>query len=170
MDDYKNTKYGRIVAAKYADILHSSQPEPSFRHPRMSVSNRAKIFSPFAALRGYEEEIAEEKWKQTRVTKKLLSEDEAAELSDRLIQVKKGMVVTIRYFKEDAEHPAIPPLGIYETITGKVEMIDAIFRQITISDDSTKVTVPFDELEEVSGEGIVDIDEFLGISDSDCLD
>lgn len=170
MDDYKNTKEGRIVAAKYADILHLSRPEPSSRHPRMSVSNRAKIFSPFAALRGYEEEIAEEKWKQTRVTKKLLSEDEAAELSDRLIQVKKGMVVTIRYFKEDAEHPAIPPLGIYETITGKVEMIDAIFRQITISDDSTKVTVPFDELEEVSGEGIVDIDEFLGISDSDCLD
>lgn len=133
----------------------------------MSVSNRAKIFSPFAALRGYEEEIAEEKWLQTRVTKKLLSEEEAAELSDCLLQVKKGMAISIRYFKEDTEHPAIPPLGIYETITGKVEMIDAIFRQITISDGSTKVTVPFDELEEVSGEGIVDIDEFLGISDSD---
>ncbi len=167
MDDYKNTKEGRIVAAKYADILHLSRPEPSIRHPRMSVSNRAKIFSPFAALRGYEEEIAEEKWLQTRVTKKLLSEEEAAELSDCLLQVKKGMAISIRYFKEDTEHPAIPPLGIYETITGKVEMIDAIFRQITISDGSTKVTVPFDELEEVSGEGIVDIDEFLGISDSD---
>lgn len=62
MDNYKDTKEGRIVAAKYADILHLSRPEPSIRHPRMSVSNRAKIFSPFAALRGYEEEIAEDEY------------------------------------------------------------------------------------------------------------
>ena len=41
-------------------------------------------------------------------------------------------MVTIRYFNEDTEHPAIPPLGIYETISGKVEMIDAIFRQIVM--------------------------------------
>lgn len=102
-----------------------------------------------------------------RVTKKFLSEDEAAELSDCLLQVKKGMVIYIRYFKEDTEHPAIPPLGTYEIVNGKVEMIDGVFRQITISDGSTKVTVPFDNLEEVSGEGIVNIDEFLGISDSD---
>ena len=85
MDDYKNSKEGRIVAAKYADILHKSRPGPSFKHPRMSLSNRAKIFSPFAALRGYEEEIADEKWKQTRVTKKILSDEEAEELSDRLL-------------------------------------------------------------------------------------
>lgn len=167
MSDYKDTKEGRIVAAKYTDILHLSRPEPSIRHPRMSESNRAKIFSPFAALRGYEEEIAEEKWMQTRVTKKMLSEEESAELSDCLLQVEKGMVISIRYFKEDTEHPAIPPLGTYETVNGKVEMIDGVFRQITISDGSTKVTVPFNDLEEVSGEGIVNIDEFLGISDSD---
>ena len=168
MDDYKNTKEGRIVAVKYADILHLSRPEPSFRHPRMALSNRAKIFSPFAALRGYEEEIAEEKWKQTRVRKKLLSEDEAAELSDRLVQVKKGMVVTIRYFKEDAEHPAFPPLGIYETITGKVEMIDAIFRQISINNGNAKAIIRFDDMEELSGEGIVSIDDSLSISESIC--
>ena len=90
--------------------------------------------------------------------------EEAAELSDYLLQVKKGMVISIRYFKEDTEHPAIPPLGTYETVNGKVEMVDGIFRQITISDGSTKVTVHFDDLEEVSGEDIVNIDEFLGDS------
>ena len=74
------------------------------------------------------------------------------------------MVISIRYFKEDTEHPAIPPLGTYETVNGKVEMVDGIFRQITISDGSTKVTVHFDDLEEVSGEDIVNIDEFLGDS------
>ena len=49
-----------MTAAKYADILHLARPKPSHLHPRMQVENRAKIFSPFAALRGYEEEIAEE--------------------------------------------------------------------------------------------------------------
>ena len=63
MTDYKNSAEGRIVTAKYQDILHLSRPEPSYRHPRMPVAGRAKIFSPFSALRGYEEEIAEEDWK-----------------------------------------------------------------------------------------------------------
>ena len=54
----------------------------------------------------------------------MLSEEESAELSDCLLQVEKGMVISIRYFKEDTEHPAIPPLGTYETVNGKVEMID----------------------------------------------
>ena len=60
MDDYKNTQEGRIVSQKYADILHLERPEPSAKHPRMSVANRAKIFSPFAALRGFDDELAEE--------------------------------------------------------------------------------------------------------------
>lgn len=170
MDDFKKSKEGRIVATKYSDILHKSRPEPSFKHPRMSLSNRAKIFSPFAALRGYEEEIADEKWKQTRVAKKILSDEEAEELSDRLLQVKKGMKVNVRYFKADTEHPAIPSLGTYETIAGKVEMIDPTYRKITINAGTKKVTICFDDLEEVSWEGIVGIDEFLGISDSDVLD
>ena len=40
--DYKNTKEGKIVSQKYADLLPLSRPEPI--KPRMSVSSRAKIF------------------------------------------------------------------------------------------------------------------------------
>ncbi len=58
--DYKNTPEGRTVQSKYGKILHASRPEPPHNHPRMPMSNRAKIFSPFAALRGYEDEIASE--------------------------------------------------------------------------------------------------------------
>ena len=58
--DYKNTPEGRAVQSKYGKILHASRPEPPHNHPRMPMSNRAKIFSPFAALRGYEDEIASE--------------------------------------------------------------------------------------------------------------
>ena len=51
--DYKNTPEGRAVQYKYADLLPLSRPEPI--KPRMTTANRAKIFSPFAALRGYED-------------------------------------------------------------------------------------------------------------------
>ena len=60
MADFKNSKEGRNVAQKYADILHLSRPEPPAKHPRMSITNRAKIFSPFAALRGFDDEISNE--------------------------------------------------------------------------------------------------------------
>ena len=58
--DYKNTAEGKAVQKKYRDILYSSRPKLPPGHPRMDINNRAKIFSPFAALRGYEEEIRSE--------------------------------------------------------------------------------------------------------------
>ena len=48
--DYKNTPEGRAVQSKYGKILHASRPEPPHNHPRMPMSNRAKIFSPFAGF------------------------------------------------------------------------------------------------------------------------
>lgn len=60
--DYKNTPEGKAVQSKYGKILHASRPEPPHNHPRMPMSNRAKIFSPFAALRGYEDEIASDEY------------------------------------------------------------------------------------------------------------
>ena len=70
MEEYKNTPEGRDVTRKYADILALSRPdsaESRRRHPRMSLENRAKIFSPFAALRGYDEELDAEKQRSQRV-------------------------------------------------------------------------------------------------------
>lgn len=40
--DYKNTPEGKAVQNKYADLLPLSRPGPI--KPRMSISNRAKIF------------------------------------------------------------------------------------------------------------------------------
>ena len=47
---------------KYDDIINLKRPEHngdafSYKHPKMSRENRAKIFAPFAALKGYEEAI-----------------------------------------------------------------------------------------------------------------
>ena len=40
------------MSGKYDDILHLPHPT-SAKHPRMPISERAAIFSPFAALTGY---------------------------------------------------------------------------------------------------------------------
>ena len=79
MENYKNSKIGRETAKKYGDILEMERPqtEESLRkHPRMTLQNRAKIFSPFAALRGYDEQLAAEKQRTERVTKRILTKEE----------------------------------------------------------------------------------------------
>ena len=164
MENYKTSKTGLETARKYADILHMERPqsEESLRkHPRMTLQNRAKIFSPFAALRGYDEQLAEEKQRTERVRKRILTEEEMSDLSDKLMQVTKGMTITVRYFVEDTTHPEIQAVGNYVTLTGKVESIDPVFRTLQIA----KEVVPFEDLVEVAGDEIVEIDAYLGIAD-----
>jgi hypothetical protein len=47
----------------YKDIIDLPYPRDDWnflmKHPRMSIESRAKIFSPFAALRGHNAKIAE---------------------------------------------------------------------------------------------------------------
>lgn len=121
MADFKNTKEGRNVAQKYADILHLSRPEPPVKHSRMALSNRAKIFSPFAALRGFDDEISSEGASKLLVKKVELSDEEKNNLSDKLLQVKKGMKVVVRYFVKTSEST-----GKYISLTGTVVMIDPV--------------------------------------------
>ena len=114
MENYKNSKIGQETAQKYGDILEMERPqtEESLRkHPRMTLQNRAKIFSPFAALRGYDEQLAAEKQRTERVTKRILTEEEMSALSDRLMQVTKGMTITVRYFKEDQPQSCLSCAG-----------------------------------------------------------
>ena len=153
MENYKTSKVGMETARKYADIIDMERPqnEESLRkHPRMTLQNRAKIFSPFAALRGYDEQLAAEKQRTERVPKRILTEEEMSALSDRLMQVTKGMTITVRYFKEDTAHPEVPAVGNYITLTGKADRIDPVFRTLQVGD----IVVPFEDLVEVSGERI----------------
>ncbi|MBO5825673.1 MAG: hypothetical protein J6R03_03535 [Treponema sp.] len=48
------------VEILYKDIINLERPRPVFRE-RMKLENRAKIFLPFAALKGFEEEIERRK-------------------------------------------------------------------------------------------------------------
>ena len=77
------------------------------------------------------------------------------------MQVTKGMTITVRYFKEDTAHPEIPAVGDYLTLTGKADRIDPVFRTLQVGD----TVVPVEDLVEISGEGITDIDAYLGIGE-----
>ena len=162
--NYKTSKVGMETARKYADIIDMERPqnEESLRkHPRMTLQNRAKIFSPFAALRGYDDQLAEEKQRSERVTKKILTEEEMADLSDKLMQVTKGMTITIQYFNEDTAYPETPAVGNYVTVTGKVDAIDPVFRTMQLNG----AVIAFENLLDIKGDGIVEIDKYLGISE-----
>jgi len=168
MADFKNTKEGRLVAQKYADILHLSRPEPPAKHPRMSITNRAKIFSPFAALRGFDDEISRESATKLLMKKVELSDEEKNNLSDKLLQVKKGMKVVVRYFVKTTEN-----IGKYMSLTGTVVMIDPVYRELKVMQDSDRkavgiekdlpVVIPFDDIANLTGEGITNIEDYLGI-------
>lgn len=168
MADFKNTKEGRLVAQKYADILHLSRPEPPAKHPRMSITNRAKIFSPFAALHGFDDEISNEGATMLLVKKVELSDEEKNNLPDKLLQVKKGMKVVVRYFMKAAEGT-----GKYISLTGTVVMIDPVYRELRIMQDSDRkavgiekelpVIISFDDIADLSCEGITSIEDYLGI-------
>lgn len=114
--DYENTVEGKAVQRKYGDILYSSRPELPPGHPKMDIQNRAKIFSPFAALRGYEDEIRSEGRDHLKGSRVDFSDEEKNRLSEQLQQVTKGMRISLRYFKD----------GFYEETEGVVVKIDPL--------------------------------------------
>lgn len=120
--DYKNTVEGKAVQKKYRDILYSSRPKLPPGHTKMDINNRAKIFSPFAALRGYEEEIRSEGRNHLKGNRIELSDEEQGKLSEQLQKVTKGIRVAIRYFKD----------GFYEDIEGVVLRMDPIEKVVCL--------------------------------------
>jgi hypothetical protein len=63
------------------------------------VSDRARQFLPFDALKGFKEAIKERQ--KIKVEKPVLSEEMAIELSYKLNQVKKGMIVRIVHYDNE---------------------------------------------------------------------
>lgn len=134
----------------YSDIIkNQKRPELPDNHPPMSLSNRAKIFAPFAALRGHSERLGEEVKKIMRVHKIELSEDEASVLSDKLAKIKKGMDITMMHFLPDAPDSS---MGYYVRTSGKIVEMDAIFQKLKIADEDNNAisTVRFDDVVDVT--------------------
>ena len=133
---YQDEKEVKEVEKKYGDIIHAARPmtEASLRkHPRMPLENRAKIFSPFAALRGYEQKISAEEEKLQRIERLALSAEEIDAISQVLSQLQKGMDVSLSYFHAEGTGADGYAVGSYRELSGKVERIDPVVQSLRVA-------------------------------------
>lgn len=117
--------------SKYEDIIDLPHHTSATRQ-RMSISDRAAQFAPFAALTGYDGVIAE----TARLTDSEDAEnDESVAILDKKLRFLKGVAdshpyVEITYFIPDERKSG----GRYETVYGYLKMLDEIERSIILMD------------------------------------
>lgn len=93
--------------------------------------DRARQFSPFAALRGYYELVHERE--RVPTPRRELTEEEARELDAALAQVARGSLVRVTYYDGDA----------YVTREGLVSQKDEILRDLWL----VRTKIPFAALQ-----------------------
>ena len=122
------------MSGKYDDMIDLPHPT-SNKHPRMSIQDRAAIFSPFAALSGHGAAIAE----TARLTDQRveLDEDTKAELDQRqavlLEHIEEQPEITVTWFQPDGRKDG----GAYLTVTGRLKKIDEVERILTLLDGTS---------------------------------
>ncbi len=140
---------------KYADVLASGRPVHrqrdvfAVKHSAMSLSKRAKIFSPFDALKGFTEAV--EAKDELYVERIELSEDECAELNNIIADLQElvcngsaarenSITVTVTHFVPcfDENNDAYGYRGQYVVTTGIVSCIDSVMRK-TITVDGKRI-------------------------------
>ena len=116
----------------YRDIINLPHHR-STKRKHMSLHDRAAQFAPFAALRGYDEEITETA--RTTDARIELSVEEIEELNDKLnsliADIKQKPKVSITYFKPDEKKSG----GAYVTIKGNLRRIDEVEKIIIFTDE-----------------------------------
>ena len=123
------------MTGPYDDIIDRPRPV-SKKHPPMPMSKRAAQFLPFAALTGFEGEIAE----AARLTEAApeLGEDALAALDEQLALLRQRLPdqpeITLTRFIPDEKKAG----GSYETVTGRVRRLDEAGRALILT-DGTKV-------------------------------
>ena len=134
---------------KYDDVLRHGRPvhavNDSFavKHPAMAAGKRAKIFSPFDALKGFSDAV--EAKDELYCERAELSEDECAELDGKIADLlelvhngssarENNVTVTVTHFVPctDMDNDAYGYRGRYVETTGGVSCIDTVKRLITV--------------------------------------
>ena len=139
---------------KYDDIIHMDYPLKGSdlnKHPKMRVEDRAKIFAPFAALKGYEEAIAA---KQKIVVPRMELSEEMKEYLDLQLgkieqQLMEGLhpIVKIVYFQKEKGGCEE---GEYIQVTGMVAKIDLTARSLQVVEKRLR----FNDIYRIEGEDL----------------
>lgn len=115
----------------YDDIKHLTRPQYPDLHP-MSIADRAAQFSPFAALVGYDDAVAE----TARLTdsKVELTEDKMSELNADLNRLLDSLdeqpQISVTYFVPDEKKSG----GRYVEKVGVVRIYDSYASELVFTD------------------------------------
>lgn len=135
---------------KHMRLLAAGRPQHcgdyfSVRHPKMNCAKRAKIFAPFAALRGFDFEL----WKKDLQyeARRERTEEQVRELNDTLRDLhartpnrhavlRDPVSVTAEYYVPcgDRQRDGWQDLGRYETACGIVQYADPVTQTLRIGD------------------------------------
>ena len=140
----------KAIDSEYIQISEKGKPQHTKfddfyrKHPFMDVGKRAKIFAPFAALRGFEGCILD---KEVQYQPKIILDEEITDEIAQQLEVlhrltinsriarNKHVVVSVTYFIpcSDKNHEAYGYYGQYVTVTGVCKKVDdTITHTITV--------------------------------------
>ncbi len=124
----------------YDDIINLPHPN-SAKHPRMSMTDRAAQFSPFAALTGHGAAIEE----TARLTDRRieLTEEEKTVLDEKLrLLLETGGEGMITYFLPDERKDG----GAYVAKLGTIKKIDPLEGRVILTD---RTAIPIKDILEI---------------------
>ena len=135
------------AAALYQDIIHLSRPFSN--HPKMAIANRAKLFTPFAALRGFDIEILTQEQDRLLMPQISLPSDREEEIYRVLNGLHQGDWATVTYFVP-VKHIAGQLLGEYTVASGAVKKVDDV-EQLLVLDGCP---IPFSTIHALTAHGM----------------
>ena len=138
-------------ATAYRDMIHLSRPIS--RHPKMSVENRAKLFTPFSALRGFDIEILTTEQDRLLMPQISLASDQEEEIYRLLNGLHQGNWATVTYFVP-VKHIAGQLLGEYTVVCGEVKRVDDVEQLLVLEGTS----VPFGNIHSLAVQGLEGVD------------
>lgn len=136
-----------VTPVAYQDILYCSRPIS--KHPKMSVENRAKLFTPFSALRGFDIEILTTEQDRLLVSQVLLSSDQQEAIWRTLNGLQTGGWVTVTYFQPVKSLDG-QLVGEYTVVSGPVKKVDDVEQLLVLEG----VSIPFGNIHALAAQGL----------------
>lgn len=130
---------------RYDDMLDMPR-HVSQKHLSMNRLTRAAIFSPFAALTGFDGKILDAQHK--RCNRILLSDDEMAPINAVLNELQKGDSVEVTYFVYTPGTNGAGGFadGEYLTVSGVVTKLEAAFHTFRVTMKDSWVDLKFEDI------------------------
>ena len=136
-----------VTLAAYQDIVYCSRPVS--RHPKMSIENRAKLFTPFSALRGFDIEILTQEQDRLLMPQISLASDREEEIYRVLNGLHQGDWATVTYFVP-VKHIAQQLLGEYTVVSGEVKRVDDVEQLLVLEG----YPIPFGNIHALTVQGM----------------